>query len=215
MKRVPPSKRAWSIVSIGRFSRRFVTQWLAQGWDARIGAPANLIYEEISLPHTCLMTDGCVLAEFGLFSELGRRILYKPMWSCEQVLRSRRVCDHGLFHPVKERSCLLESLTNQSGRDACAGNQKSLLSLPPPDVLWVGGQDRAWLNATATRNRRQQRGQTDTMCYDSGDWRGQRREDCMTPPGQRMLDFQFELKRGWGMWGVSAGSDGVRANMGR
>ena len=57
---VPPARRMWSLVSIGRFSRRFVSRWLAGRYNA-----GDIGYEEIFLPTICAAAAGCRLAEFG------------------------------------------------------------------------------------------------------------------------------------------------------
>lgn len=70
LSRVPVAKRVWSLVSISRLSTRFLTQWLARGWSADGSAASSvpeagerqLVYEEIAMPLSCVMSDGCVLA---------------------------------------------------------------------------------------------------------------------------------------------------------
>ena len=84
MQGVPLANRFWSLVSISRLSLSFLTRWLALSWSPY---NATLVYEELGLPRVCLATDGCSLAEFGLSTQLGSRLLYKPTWACEEVLR--------------------------------------------------------------------------------------------------------------------------------
>ena len=143
MRGVPLAKRFWSLVSISRLSHSFLTRWLALGWAHN----ATLVYEELGLPRICLATDGCSLAEFGLLPQLGSRILYKPAWTCEEVLRSRRKCEDVLWHPVKDRKCLaafLEAIPQDvyhSPRHSCVGlgrRHRARTRPSPPEVIWMG-----------------------------------------------------------------------------
>ena len=143
MQGVPLANRFWSLVSISRLSLSFLTRWLALSWSPY---NATLVYEELGLPRVCLATDGCSLAEFGLSTQLGSRLLYKPTWACEEVLRSRRKCENVLWHPVKDRECLAAFLENipqdvyDSPRHSCVGSRRRRASTRPvpPEVVWIG-----------------------------------------------------------------------------
>ena len=83
-------KRVWSLVSLGRYSVRFITEMMGRRW--RGATPPNLMYEEIGIPVSCLTTPGCHLAEFSDKSAMGKHVRYKPGWPCEKVLRARKLC---------------------------------------------------------------------------------------------------------------------------
>lgn len=140
LRQVPVAKRVWSMVSISRLSVRFLTRWLGSGWNSG----QSLVYEEIGLPVTCLMIDGCTLAEFGLSSGLGLHIVYKPAWGCAQALRSRKRCSNAIYHPVKDRGCLLdfyEQVPNDvydAPRYSCAGSLRRRTLPAPPQTVWIG-----------------------------------------------------------------------------
>lgn len=143
MRGVPLANRFWSLVSISRLSLSFLTRWLVLSWSPY---NATLVYEELGLPRVCLATDGCSLAEFGLPTQLGSRLLYKPAWACEEVLRSRRKCEDVLWHPVKDRECLaafLEAIPEDvyhSPRHSCVGSRRRRARTRPlpPEVIWIG-----------------------------------------------------------------------------
>ena len=143
MQGVPLTDRFWSLVSISRLSLSFLTRWLALSWSPY---NATLVYEELGLPRVCLASDGCSLSEFGLSTQLGSRLLYKPTWACEEVLRSRRKCEDVLWHPVKDRECLaafLEKIPQDvydSPRYSCVGSRRHRASTRPvpPEVVWIG-----------------------------------------------------------------------------
>lgn len=121
LKTVPSSKRAYSLVSIGRYSLRFLGH-MALRWAAGL-----LVYEEILLPTTCLVL-GTSKCKLGMFSTLKRAAAgeegrvadyfrYKPAWDCGQFLRSAARGTQDIWHPVKHRSCWLDFLDtcNASG----------------------------------------------------------------------------------------------------
>ena len=115
---MPPARRMWSLVSIGRFSRRFVSRWLADRYNA-----GDIGYEEIFLPTICAAAAGCRLAEFGRGAgTLGHQLIYRPGWSheCAQTLEALRDCQNRLWHPAKDRNCLVDYLdANTSGGALC------------------------------------------------------------------------------------------------
>ena len=111
---VPPRQRVWSLVSLARYSTRFIVEMMPRRWRES----GRVIYEEIGLPVTCLTTRQCSLAHFGYHSALGKRIRYSPEWRCQSFLRSREQCWHELWHPVKDRRCLV-SEESQAALAAC------------------------------------------------------------------------------------------------
>ena len=118
LARVPKRKWAWSLVSIGRYSRRYITDMMPRSWTSM-----GVVYEEIGIPVGCLMETGCTLASFRKGSQLGAHIRYKPQFKCREALRARTRCKNEIWHPVKDRECLTEFLdeAGASSRYACAG----------------------------------------------------------------------------------------------
>ena len=118
LSRVPKAKWAWSLVSIGRYSRRYITDIMPRSWTSM-----GVAYEEISIPVSCLMETGCTLASFRKGSPLGAHIRFQPRYRCQEALRARMRCKNEIWHPVKDRECLVEFLdeAGSSPRYACAG----------------------------------------------------------------------------------------------
>lgn len=117
LSRVPKAKWAWSLVSIGRYSRRYITDIMPRSWTSM-----GVAYEEISIPVSCLMETGCTLASFRKGSPLGAHIRYQPVYRCQEALRARMRCENEIWHPVKDRECLIDFLEEaNSPRYACAG----------------------------------------------------------------------------------------------
>ena len=118
LSRVPKQKWSWSLVSIGRYSRRYITDIMPRSWKSM-----GVVYEEIGIPVSCLMETGCTLASFRKGSSLGAHIRYKPTFRCEEALRTRTRCKNEIWHPVKNRECLTQFLdeAGTSSRYACAG----------------------------------------------------------------------------------------------
>ena len=117
---VPERHRVWALVSVGRFSVRFVREIMAPRWAAGV-----LGYEEILLPTTCLNTSGCRLAHFNpwrtvnatrVWFRVGNRtwavsdpdLVVNGSFPCEDALRARTVPTLELWHPVKQRGCFLD-----------------------------------------------------------------------------------------------------------
>jgi len=124
----PPNKRLWSIVVIGRYSRRMMNL-LSGSWEAGLVG-----YEELSVPMMCLQASGCTVGQLGapgyVDGELTSRpsslkpfpanpnyangfyysskVQFRPDWTCAEYLAARANGTHELFHPVKDRSCLLQ-----------------------------------------------------------------------------------------------------------
>ena len=75
----------------------------------------ELGYEEIFLPVSCLNTSGCRYRAFDR-DHVGvarNRVVFKRWWPCEEVLGARRSFDNGLWHPVKDRACLVAALEEE------------------------------------------------------------------------------------------------------
>jgi len=131
----PPQKRMWSIVVIGRYSRRMLDLLMAN-WDAGM-----LGYEEITMPMLCLNSPGCSLSQFGvrgaITQELSSRdmlrpypekpnfangafysskVQFRPEWTCQEYLRDRLNGTLALWHPVKDRSCLTDKVWAEGRR---------------------------------------------------------------------------------------------------
>jgi hypothetical protein len=117
---VPTDKRVWSLVSIGRYSRRML-DLMSTRWEA--GAVG---FEEITLPVTCLMAEGCELGHLGTWAQirgavsptgggnalLPARFRLSPSWSCDTYLEARLGATGEIWHPVKERGCVSDAITN-------------------------------------------------------------------------------------------------------
>ncbi len=122
---IPPSERVYSLVSIGRYSRRFVLDIMAPLWRA-----GSIGYEELFLPAACLNEqrargpDACQLASLrrmqtshkvGGRTALTAHFRYRPFWSCNEF---RANASSGLggsgageiWHPVKDRGCWVKYL---------------------------------------------------------------------------------------------------------
>lgn len=125
---VPRERQVWSLVSAGRYSTRFL-DYLDELW--RLGVAA---YEEILFPVACLhYLPGCTIDAFnpefwskpvGMFGlcDWGR-FRYEPTWPCEDFVAEygehRAFADNGslaLWHPVKERGCMVDHLQRTFSR---------------------------------------------------------------------------------------------------
>ena len=129
----PRQKWAWSLVSISRTTPHFLTRVMPKTWES-----GRVMYEEIGLPVTCSITEGCTLAQFAR-SPYGRNIRWQPAFTCNQALRSRTLCRDEIWHPVKDRSCLAEFLdeAGKSARYRCDGRRQST-ALRRPAVRAAG-----------------------------------------------------------------------------
>ena len=105
---VPPEKRLMSLVPIGRYSRSFLNGTMAHRWAAgRIG------YEEITIPTTCATSQtACSMESMHVTAKIrsAKRCVYRPVWNCSDYLRARQQRTNELWHPVKDRTCLVEWL---------------------------------------------------------------------------------------------------------
>ena len=126
LRRIPREEWVYSLVSIGRFSRRFM-ELMARKWAAGIAG-----YEEILLPMSCTARDGCVRGSFHRMHSHGWRqthvsdyFRYRPDWGCGTFLRSGAAHTQELWHPVKHRECWVEYL------DSCT--PQGCKRVPPPD----------------------------------------------------------------------------------
>ena len=104
----------WSLVSIGRYSTRFLSGHMARLWAAGVAG-----YEEILLPTACLNATNCRVAAFnGWDSVSAHHVVFRTadpggpprFWHCsefkEALMNKDGMLD--LWHPVKDRSCLIE-----------------------------------------------------------------------------------------------------------
>ncbi|KAL1527088.1 hypothetical protein AB1Y20_015771 [Prymnesium parvum] len=113
----PPSQILWSLVVVARYSRRMM-DLLESSWDAGLFG-----FEEISMPALCLTSPNCTLAKIGSagiieeedFSySTASHVQFRPFWSCEEYLSSRMHNTHELWHPVKDRNCLVRFFAHQT-----------------------------------------------------------------------------------------------------
>ena len=121
---VPPARRVRSLVSIGRYSTRFLRLYGARFWVRGIAA-----YEEIGLPVACTneslsivttagalthpprLPGGCDMAAFSAGAgvrnlKLAPHFQYRPAIACAEYADALRRGTNELWHPVKDRSCL-------------------------------------------------------------------------------------------------------------
>ena len=112
---VPAALRVYSLVSIGRYSSRFLAS-MARRW-----AQGVIGYEEISLPVTCAMlnhTAGrsphgwpCRLGHFtSTRSITPNHFRFRPDHPCDDFLAARQQSEGDVWHPVKERRCFVKWL---------------------------------------------------------------------------------------------------------
>ena len=103
---VPRSEWVYSLVSIGRYSMRFM-RVMASKWAAGVAG-----YEEILLPLSCTPRSNCTRSSFSRLHAAGWRksrvneaFRYRPEWSCDSFLRAAASHSGELWHPVKTRAC--------------------------------------------------------------------------------------------------------------
>lgn len=123
---VPREQRAWSLVSVGRYSRAFLLDIMWPQWEAGV-----LAYEEIFLPTSCLAHRGnCTIRDFGSLVD-ARHVRYRPNWNCAPLLQQlvSGVKDLALWHPVKDADC-----TSRIHKQARVRNVdwRPFQPLPPP-----------------------------------------------------------------------------------
>ena len=101
-----------SLVSFGRYSNRFLRDVMEVRWaDGRLG------YEEISLPTACARAaeNKCSMDSFWRYKiHSAKRCLYRPIWNCSDFLQAREAETHELWHPVKDRRCVVEWLDRRA-----------------------------------------------------------------------------------------------------
>ena len=95
-----------SLVSFGRYSNRLLAV-MARRWEA-----GRLGYEEISIATACANSGSDLPCTMGSFARArifaAKRCVYRPVWNCSAFLKARIAESHELWHPVKERQCLVE-----------------------------------------------------------------------------------------------------------
>jgi hypothetical protein len=122
---VPAGNRVFALVCIGRYSRSFLLGTMVRRWERGVVG-----YEEILLPTTCLNSTGCKLSGFnGWENAAGNHVTFRVadkcvrnnctgrFWDCEEYLHDRRLKNGtlDLWHPVKERGCLLDEIEAEQG----------------------------------------------------------------------------------------------------
>uniref|UniRef100_A0A7S4F3N6 Protein xylosyltransferase n=1 Tax=Chrysotila carterae TaxID=13221 RepID=A0A7S4F3N6_CHRCT len=118
LRHVPMSKRVHSLVSIGRYSHKFLKMVRRRYWQQGLTG-----YEEILLPVACATAGGsakrraeaCEMAALSPGAgvrnlHLAKHFRYRPEFTCEEFLQSYRRQENVLWHPVKNASCLADSL---------------------------------------------------------------------------------------------------------
>ena len=80
-----------------------------------VGRTAGRVgYEEITLPTTCAVagTSACTMESFSARAKIrsAKRCVFRPVWPCTSFLRARGEQTHELWHPVKNRSCVVDWL---------------------------------------------------------------------------------------------------------
>mmetsp|Transcript_45153 Transcript_45153/g.118482 ORF Transcript_45153/g.118482 Transcript_45153/m.118482 type:complete len:316 (-) Transcript_45153:424-1371(-) len=113
MAGIPMEKRFMSLVSLGRYSNTFLQRTMGTRWtDGQLG------YEEISLPTSCAMDvkARCTMESLWKRSKVktAKRCIYRPVWECASFLAARKAHNQELWHPVKDRTCLVAWLNSQS-----------------------------------------------------------------------------------------------------
>eukprot|EP00966_Prymnesium_polylepis_P009615 221900-Prymnesium_polylepis.1 len=122
----PRDEWCYSLVSIGRYSLRFLDM-MARKWVRGVTG-----YEEILLPMSCTERAGCTRRSFHRMRAPGWRkahltdyFRYRPDWACGTFLKSAAAHTQELWHPVKHRECWAAFLDSCTAR-GCA-------KVPPPD----------------------------------------------------------------------------------
>lgn len=121
LRGVPSSQRLMSLVPIGRYSRRFLHGPMARRWES-----GQVGYEEITLPTTCAMANGsmvdgvigsyapdgaasCTVESMHVNAKIhsAKRVVYRPVWECAPLVAARVQRTRELWHPIKNRTCLV------------------------------------------------------------------------------------------------------------
>lgn len=143
---LPPSRRLFSLVSAGRYSPRFL-RLLTLLWRRGVVG-----YEEILLPvacstafryHSIFKGDTCTMAAFSAGAGVTSLSLataalmgckasfrFRPEVECAEFVEARRNEQNQLWHPVKERACILDFVSGKHtatrARPRAPGNQTIL-----------------------------------------------------------------------------------------
>ena len=104
--------RRHAMVSIGRYSRRFVLTLMQRHWEAGLAG-----FEEILLPMACAnASSGCVLTHFNARTSVSSaKFRYRPPWRCAEYVAARRRRTYEIWHPVKTRDCVASFLEATQG----------------------------------------------------------------------------------------------------
>lgn len=119
---VPTNKRFMSLVCLGRYSSAFLLQTMGQRW-----ATGVLGYEEISLSTSCAVDSSCQMESLWRRSKVktAKHCLYRPVWECSRFLAARAAENQELWHPVKNRSCVVEWLTSRRRNNSVASTENT------------------------------------------------------------------------------------------
>eukprot|EP00965_Chrysotila_dentata_P074490 2460155-Pleurochrysis_carterae.AAC.5 len=132
LKNIPKERWVYSLVSVGRYSTRFLHH-MTELWAAGI-----LGYEEIFLPMACiaLSQPACKLGSFQKLRSAGWRTTqvanyfrFRPNWHCSEFLPAGIAHTQELWHPVKHRECWVNYLDSCTA-DGC--NASLALDVTPP-----------------------------------------------------------------------------------
>ena len=114
---VPREEWTYALVSIGRYSGRFLGEMAARWARGAIG------FEEVALPMTCyaLGREACELGTFRRLRTKSRWrptmiadfFRFRPVWECADFVGAASRHTHEIWHPLKERDCWVQYL------DAC------------------------------------------------------------------------------------------------
>lgn len=121
---VQPSKRAWSLVCVGRYSLAFIRNVMWPQW-----ADGTLAYEEIFLPTSCLAARNCSVATFGSLVD-ARHVVFRPFWDCSQFRPAWSSPTLELWHPIKDAACVAAKHAWAEADGAWSSG--ALQPLPPP-----------------------------------------------------------------------------------
>uniref|UniRef100_A0A7S4AZV4 Uncharacterized protein n=1 Tax=Chrysotila carterae TaxID=13221 RepID=A0A7S4AZV4_CHRCT len=94
----------WSLVSIGRYSSRFLRDIMRPQWQS-----GQIAYEEIALPTSCMISKWCEVRSFSNISHPHLNMSnfrFRPEHACQDFLQSVLSTNKfEIWHPLKNRSC--------------------------------------------------------------------------------------------------------------
>ena len=116
LRAVPPSRRLRALVSVGRYSTRFLHLLRRHYWNTAVG------FEEILLPVACAAAAAnvrrfgpCTMSALssgaGVTSHrMASHFQYRPAFACTEFRSALAAQTNELWHPIKERSCVADYL---------------------------------------------------------------------------------------------------------